>query len=66
VKPGIGVESNTNDVYDVRIFHSCNLKKRDEFGYLVEGKMKKLKWIFKKYVLRMWSALGWLRVKPNH
>jgi len=43
VKPGIAVESNTNDVYDMRIFHYSNLKKRDDFGDLGEGRVKKLK-----------------------
>jgi len=42
------------------------MKKRDDFGDRGVGRVKKLKWIFKKYGLRMWSGFSWLRVKPNH
>jgi len=66
VKSEIEVESNTNDVCDRRIFHSFSLKERGHFGDLVEEEMKKLKWIFKKYSVRMWSWFSCLRLEQTN
>jgi hypothetical protein len=59
------VESNTNDVSDRRIVHSFKLKERGHFGDLVEEGIKKLKWIFKGYSVRMWSGFSWLKLETN-
>jgi hypothetical protein len=52
------VESNTNDVCDMFIFHSYNLKERGHFGELGAEGMNKLKWIFKENGVRTWSGFS--------